>query len=216
MKLLQTLLLASLSAGAAAAAAPSDGVTADLTDFDAYLERFGVEVAPEDYATRQKVFLDNVAAIRAHNSGSESTWTMGLTKFAHLTEEEFTSNLVRGYSRMPEATRAEALAAPLETHVDEDFLPSSLDWRTKSPKVVTAVKNQLQCGSCWAFSATESTESHLAIRTGKLLTLSPQQLVDCAPNPDECGGTGGCQGSTPELGFNYSITAGLITEVKYP
>jgi len=78
------------------------------------------------------------------------------------------------------------------------------------------VKNQGGCGSCWAFSATEVFESHLAIATGKLLTLAPQQLVSCAPNPKSCGGTGGCQGSVQWLGFNYTEYGGLSLEKDYP
>ena len=90
-----------------------------------------------------------------------------------------------------------------------------MDWRTKG--VTTPVKNQGGCGSCWAFSATEVFESAVAIQTGSLLTLSPQQLVSCAPNPDECGGSGGCQGSTQWLAFNYTIAAGGMTsEAQYP
>lgn len=72
------------------------------------------------------------------------------------------------------------------------------------------------CGSCWAFSTTAVLESHAALNSKKLLVLAPQQLVDCAPNPDQCGGTGGCNGSTQELGFNYTSTAGLTTEQNYP
>ena len=56
----------------------------------------------------------------------------------------------------------------------------------------------------------------MAIETGKLLTLSPQEIVSCAKNPSHCGGTGGCQGSTQWLGFNYTIGAGLVTESTYP
>jgi len=95
-------------------------------------------------------------------------------------------------------------------------LPDSVDWRTKSG-VVTPVKDQGGCGSCWAFSTVETLESHLAIATGSPAPkLSAQQIVSCAPNPDQCGGTGGCQGSIQTLGFNYTSTAGITTEADYP
>lgn len=55
------------------------------------------------------------------------------------------------------------------------------------------------CGSCWAFSATETVESHYQIASGKLLTLAPQTFVDCVQNPQSCGGTGGCEGATMEV-----------------
>jgi len=95
-------------------------------------------------------------------------------------------------------------------------LPATVDWRTKSG-VVSDPKNQASCGGCWAFSAAETLESHLAIATGKPSPkLSTQQLISCAPNPNKCGGTGGCQGSTQPLAFNYSETAGITTEDEYP
>lgn len=89
-----------------------------------------------------------------------------------------------------------------------------VDWREEN--VVTPVKNQGGCGSCWAFSATAVFESQLAIKTGSLYVLGPQELVDCAPNPNECGGSGGCEGSTQWLGFNYTKTAGFALESDYP
>merc|ERR1712166_181802 len=93
-------------------------------------------------------------------------------------------------------------------------LPASLDWRDK--KVVTAPKNQGGCGSRWAFSTAETLESHIAIQTGKLLEFSPQEYVSCAPNPKHCGGTGGCQGSTQILGFQYAIKTGITLDKSYP
>jgi C1A family cysteine protease len=64
--------------------------------------------------------------------------------------------------------------------------PTSLDWRDKN--VVNDVKNQQQCGSCWAFSTIGSTESRWALKTGNLLSLSEQELVDCDTNDDGCNG----------------------------
>jgi len=93
-------------------------------------------------------------------------------------------------------------------------LPESVDWRSKG--VVTPVKNQGQCGSCWAFAATETYESIGAIATGKLFTLSPQQATSCVANPQKCGGSGGCDGATCELAFDYWSHAGVTTNDKYP
>merc|ERR1712187_749930 len=77
--------------------------------------------------------------------------------------------------------------------------------------------NQGACGGCWAFSAAETLESHLAIATGKPAPkLSTQQLISCTPNPRHCGGTGGCGGATQPLAFNYTEAAGITTEEAYP
>ena len=75
---------------------------------------------------------------------------------------------------------------------------------------------QGHCGSCWAFASTAVLESHVAVRTGVLQELSPQQLVACAPNPHHCGGTGGCAGSTAELAFEYVKANGLASPYSFP
>jgi len=82
--------------------------------------------------------------------------------------------------------------------------------------VVTAVKDQGHCGSCWTFAATECLESIVAIETGTLFTLSEQEFVSCVLNPDECGGTGGCEGATMELAYEYAEANGLVTEWTTP
>jgi len=96
-------------------------------------------------------------------------------------------------------------------------LPTSVDWRSKG--VVTPVKNQGGCGSCWAFASTETIEAYaaLSVNPPTQVILSPQQLVSCAPNPQHCGGTGGCEGSIAELAFDYvAKVGGMTTERAYP
>ena len=88
-------------------------------------------------------------------------------------------------------------------------LPERVDWRDVSPSVVTPVKDQGHCGSCWAFAATATIESHVAINTGILNEVSQQELVSCMANDDSCGGTGGCLGATAELAFDYLADNGL-------
>lgn len=89
--------------------------------------------------------------------------------------------------------------------------PSEIDWRTKN--VLTPVKNQGRCGSCWAFSTTGTLESNIAVAKGTLNSFSEQQLVDC------CGTKGfqcqGCSGAWPEWAFNYINNAGIVLENEY-
>jgi len=80
-------------------------------------------------------------------------------------------------------------------------LPHQVDWRTKD--VVTPVKDQGYCGSCWAFASTAVVESHVALASGLLYDLSVERTAFCSPNPDACGGTGGCSGATAEIAFDY-------------
>jgi len=93
-------------------------------------------------------------------------------------------------------------------------LPTDLDWRTKN--VVTPVKDQGRCGSCWSFASAETIESAYAIATGQLVELSEQNILDCTPNPRKCGGTGGCGGATAELAFETVKRQGIATEWSYP
>merc|ERR1712048_1198438 len=92
--------------------------------------------------------------------------------------------------------------------------PTRKDWREEN--VVSPVKNQGGCGSCWAFSATECMESHYMIATKEDIVLAPQAYVNCVQNPKSCGGTGGCEGATEELAFNMSETLGLPLESDLP
>merc|ERR1719277_1583829 len=76
------------------------------------------------------------------------------------------------------------------------------------------IRDQGGCGSCWAVSASTVLSSHSEIHA-KNMTFSTQQLVDCVPNPNSCGGTGGCQGATVELAFQYVMMVGAQDHDEY-
>nr|2PNS_A Chain A, Ervatamin-C, a papain-like plant cysteine protease [Tabernaemontana divaricata]2PNS_B Chain B, Ervatamin-C, a papain-like plant cysteine protease [Tabernaemontana divaricata]2PRE_A Chain A, Ervatamin-C [Tabernaemontana divaricata]2PRE_B Chain B, Ervatamin-C [Tabernaemontana divaricata] len=88
-------------------------------------------------------------------------------------------------------------------------LPEQIDWRKKG--AVTPVKNQGKCGSCWAFSTVSTVESINQIRTGNLISLSEQQLVDCNKKNH------GCKGGAFVYAYQYIIdNGGIDTEANYP
>lgn len=90
-------------------------------------------------------------------------------------------------------------------------IPDSIDWRTKG--AVTEVKDQGDCGSCWAFSAIGAIESHYFIKTGKLVSLSEQNIVDCTLDH----GNSGCSGGFMENTFEYvKDNGGIDGEKEYP
>ena len=88
------------------------------------------------------------------------------------------------------------------------FSPTSLDWRDKG--VVTAVKNQGMCGSCWAFSTAGALEGAVAMKNKILNDYSEQQLVDCCSYSKY--GCKGCSGSWPEWAMDYIKDAGIMLE----
>ncbi|RVW25819.1 Senescence-specific cysteine protease SAG39 [Vitis vinifera] len=93
---------------------------------------------------------------------------------------------------------------------DNVALPSTIDWRKKG--AVTPIKDQQQCGSCWAFSAVAATEGITQITTGKLISLSEQELVDC----DTGGENQGCSGGLTDDAFRFIQIHGLASEATYP
>merc|ERR1719189_911974 len=160
---------------------------------------------------RKDVFRTNLRKIEAHNEREEKgleTWRMAVTQFADLTEKEFEQQMLGGYVRTPQSSGGHA-----KREVASD-LPASVDWREKG--VITEPKNQGSCGSCWAFATVETIESYAAINNVSLMELSTQEVTTCTPNPLHCGGTGGCRGSIPQLGYNYVQLFGLTTEKEYP
>lgn len=110
---------------------------------------------------------------------------MGLTQFADMTNKEFRS--------MNKAIQSKEKKVSLPTNVRKEVItiPKSVDWRQKKG-ILTEVKNQGSCGSCWAFSATETLESREKLNGKDLVVLSEQQLVDCehigSPPDQGCGG----------------------------
>jgi C1A family cysteine protease len=132
---------------------------------------------------------------------------MGVNKFADLTSEEFKALYVGGLNKPKKSSLRKAAVGPFNTTAN----PSSVDWTTKG--AVTPVKNQEQCGSCWAFSTTGSVEGAWFLSKGNLVSLSEQQLVDCST----AEGNQGCNGGLMDDAFQYIIdNKGITTEAAYP
>jgi C1A family cysteine protease len=173
--------------------------------FAEWQETYGIKFdSPAEIAQRYQIFKNKVAFINAHNERAEQgleTYTVGLNAMTHLSDEEYKQMYLSTYQR---TTPRNEVTLPAAT---ED----SVDWRTKG--AVTPVKNQGQCGSCWSFSTTGSTEGAHAIASGKLVSLSEQQLCDCSTSY----GNQGCNGGLMDNAFKYIIAnGGLDTEEDYP
>jgi len=157
-------------------------------------------------ADRRKIYEENVETIIRHNALYEAGavgWSMGVNEYSDLTFEEFKE--VVGIGCTFNRTRADNVVRQMTPAAD------SVDWRKEG--AVTKVKNQEQCGSCWAFSTTGSVEGAVKVAGGNLVSLSEQQLVDCSKSE----GNHGCQGGLMDYGFKYIIqNGGIDTEEDYP
>ncbi|CAE7218672.1 Ctsh [Symbiodinium sp. KB8] len=185
--------------------------------FDQYVKDFGKKYDPKsgEYAEREQAFKEALSAVpwvQAHNADASKTYKVAINVYSDWTAEELKS--LRGLKKMKREASAFKVKS-LHLSKDEEY-PQKVDWRESSPTVVTPPKNQGHCGSCWAFATTGVVESHAAIHSGVLTVLSPQQMVSCAENPEHCGGTGGCDGSTSELAMDYIIQHGLTYEEVIP
>ncbi|EEF49623.1 cysteine protease, putative [Ricinus communis] len=153
---------------------------------------------------RYKIFKENVQRIDSFNSESDKSYKLAVNQFADLTNEEFKSlrNGFKGHMCSAQAGhfRYENVTA----------VPASIDWRKKG--AVTQIKEQGQCGSCWAFSAVAAVEGITEIKTGKLISLSEQELVDCDTNSEDQG----CQGGLMDDAFKFIEQHGLASEATYP
>lgn len=158
---------------------------------------------------RKKIYLENRRKIAVHNKVADNPFTLSMNAFGDLLPHEFVS--VHNGLKVPKnrtLLRAGVGSFLPPAHVN---VPDSLDWREKG--YVTPVKNQGQCGSCWAFSSTGALEGQIFRKTGKLVSLSEQNLVDCSQKFEN----NGCEGGLPDNAFNYvRSNGGIDTEKSYP
>ena len=152
---------------------------------------------------RKEIFSANLEKIVAHNQ-KQLTWTMGPNQFLDLTFEEFRHSYLLHEPQNCSATGD--LYVAREVKMIDVF-----DWRQFG--VVSPVKNQQHCGSCWTFSTTGALEAHWKIHKHQTVLLSEQQLIDCAGDFDNHG----CSGGLPSHAFEYiKYAGGLQSEESYP
>ena len=156
-------------------------------EFDEFLIKYKKVYSDEEYLYRASIFTEKLRKIAAHNADPKNTWTMGINEFSDWTREEFRSRKV---------SEPQDCSATLGTGkvINYQFLPTSVDWRDFG--VVTPVKDQGNCGSCWAFSMTSALEHQYYKAKGKVVSLSDQQVASCTNSL-----TNGCNGYNPLLGI---------------
>jgi len=172
------------------------------------------ETVEEEYH-RFAIFIENLQKIAMWNTNSDNLASLRPNQFTDLTTDEFLRYVHGSNGKCFSGGRPKytigGKSSKSSTIKQVGTDPASIDWTTQG--VVTPVKNQGQCGSCWAFSATGSIECRYAIAHGVLNSLSEQQLVDCST----AEGNLGCDGGEMDAAFQYvKKEGGLCSETEYP
>ncbi|XP_068179515.1 cathepsin S-like [Antennarius striatus] len=204
------LLLVTLGV-AAAAEATAATFDCHLNDhWELWKQTYGRKYQNQAEDSRRRALWEaNLRRISIHNleeTMGRQSFKVAMNHLGDLTQEEILQSLAS--FRPP--THPQGAPSPLAGAPDAD-LPDTVDWRREN--LVTRVKNQGSCGSCWAFSAVGALEGQLAKKTGRLVDLSPQNLVDCTRKY----GTHGCGGGFMSAAFQYVIdNQGIDSEASYP
>lgn len=232
MQLFYLLFVGSVCAVAGMAKGAENSLTQEKDSwsaFTAFQRRFFRNYTSlEEVEHRFGVFKTNLATIWEHNAAGNASFQLGVNLFSDLTPEEFKariSNPLLGEGRGGGALRG-GVTGGVGSYgcgvysggvVNRDgmsgVVPDAVDWRERG--AVTSVKDQGQCGSCWAFSSTGAVEGAWAIAGNALVDLSEQQLVDCASGL--AYGSRGCSGGQMEGAFKYiSKNGGQCALAAYP
>lgn len=210
-----------------------------LYTFSGYKEAYArsYEDDSKEHVMRKQIFDRRVAQIRMHNSQPHS-WKLGINHLTDRTDEELRAYRGYKRS-FPSSSQESLLATEnfgssclaqqqacdgskpgcctglvcgskglCEESPSE--LPKHIDWTPKIP-TSTLILDQGACGSCWAIAATAAIQMQAVLNSNLTFqkVLSPQGMLGCTPNPNECGGKGGCEGATPELGYDWAKKNGL-------
>jgi C1A family cysteine protease len=173
--------------------------------FTDFITRYNKNYSNDELLTRFEIFKENVEKIQDHNSNPEHSWKMEVNQFADLTSSEFKTAYI-GKTRRDNHSTIPRVGYYRMRMVD---VPTEIDWVEKG--AVVGVKDQGQCGSCWAFSTIGAVEGAYFLSTGKLVSLSEQQLVDCSSSY----GNEGCNGGLMDDGFKYIVDHGICSEKDY-
>ncbi|XP_063172873.1 cathepsin S-like [Candoia aspera] len=179
--------------------------------WELWKKKYGKEYQNKNQEDQRRMNWEkNIQFISLHNleySLGLHSYELGMNHLGDMTSEEVTLRLTG--LKIPSWWNQNSTSH--KSTLDAGSIPASIDWREKGS--VTSVKNQYACGACWAFSAVGALEAQLKSKTGKLVSLSPQNLVDCS----SFYGNHGCNGGYMPAAFQYIIdNKGINSETYYP
>eukprot|EP00928_Gymnodinium_smaydae_P050044 TRINITY_DN33665_c0_g1_i1.p1 TRINITY_DN33665_c0_g1~~TRINITY_DN33665_c0_g1_i1.p1 ORF type:complete len:447 (+),score=67.36 TRINITY_DN33665_c0_g1_i1:104-1342(+) len=183
--------------------------------FQAYMVKMGRDyvVGSSEYDRRFDFYQVAEAKVERLNARPGKTWKAGINSLSDMSPEEKKMLLGwRGAGRRGSAgLNTGAASRSFERVPPSPERKPEVDWGSLSSLFI---RDQGACGSCWAAAATTVLDAHSEM-FGKNQTFSLQQMTNCAPNPDKCGGTGACDGSTVELAMQYTMLVGVDSPEKY-
>ncbi|CAK0834220.1 unnamed protein product [Prorocentrum cordatum] len=190
-------------------------LTSNMT-FDAFVKAYGrtYKKGSEEYAMREDLYRVQAEEVRRHNSNPHRNWEAAITHLADRTKEELAK--LRGYRRgagaAVEGDAGEASFLSTDRRVvDVSKAPKAWSWVGRL-KAMSNVRDQGECGSCWAFATATMLRAHSELYLQQDRSFSVQQLLSCTPNPNHCGGEGGCHGATAELAISYASRMAIMKE----
>uniref|UniRef100_A0AC34RM92 Uncharacterized protein n=1 Tax=Panagrolaimus sp. JU765 TaxID=591449 RepID=A0AC34RM92_9BILA len=170
-------------------------------EFQNYLDEYNIKYeTEEEHNLRFSIFQKNLKEIELLNKKHAPQTTFGINQFTVLTSEEFAKLYLMPEKYINQTGQDAMMGEPY--NFVSSRMPQEIDWRSRN--AVTYVKDQGQCGSCWAFAVSATLESHLAIKKNYHESLSEQQLVDCDY------GSRGCNYGYLETAYNYIAKNGQV------
>jgi len=171
--------------------------------FEFFMQKYGKHYQDDEREFKFETFKKNLVTIENQNAMETGQVTYGVNSLSDLTDAEFKQNYLG--LRIPARNKNLTMYVP-----KADTVLQSIDWVSRG--AVTPVKNQGQCGSCWTFSTTGAIEGAWKVATGRLVSLSEQQIVDCAH-----GSVGdGCSGGYPPRAIEWEESQAICGENEYP
>jgi len=233
---LQAIALGTLVLGVVEAISKLDVAVTATPSFDNFVKQYGRMYHPgqPEFAERASIYARHVAEAALQNSHAGRLWNAGVNSHWDRTDTELSLITNDGVVPVGSAglSKASLATPPLRFHAQvrnatitehrtisvrtanrtatvSHALPREKSWAHLHAWTTQPVKDQGNCGSCWAIAASTLLQAHSEIYSQTPRTFSVQELVSCVPNPNECGGTGGCKGATVGLALEWALRNGL-------